>query len=328
MGGESRPRDSGQSIEDAVEREDVSFPQLFTAMYRQYRGEPDEREYWRKLYPDAHAAFEKKHGTIERSWFANEFAAGAAITSAGELLDDVWFNELSYDTSAAAGLWAELRELRDRIDINLAGDRRDREICVRGLYHVFTGLISALVVEWHAHEPDQPTDGKQLAAALAQVAKQRDAVERRYLAFAGTHAVHIYLKGAAFGTGAVAVVIAVVGLIFYLTDTSAFHWLPVMGAGAVGAVLSVLERNAAGTLNVQVEADQNKLVIGGMSRPAVGMLFGLAVYVLVEARLLPLDIPDSETVSRFYFAGIAFIAGFSERWAKDAIGAAEPPVSP
>lgn len=93
-------------------------------------------------------------------------------------------------------------------------------------------------------------------------------------------------------------------------------------AGAAGALLSVMARmtraRAADTLNVDAQIGQPLLALGGAFRPIVGSILGLAVFSLIQARLLPLAIP--EAVAGLYFVGsVAFLAGFSERLAQDAL---------
>jgi len=50
-------------------------------------------------------------------------------------------------------------------------------------------------------------------------------------------------------------------------------------------------------------------------------LFGAAFYVLINAGFLPVKIPSASPVA--LYASIAFLAGFSHRWAQDAFKSAE-----
>ena len=52
-------------------------------------------------------------------------------------------------------------------------------------------------------------------------------------------------------------------------------------------------------------------------------MFGLIVFALDRAGLLPLELPDSGDALYFY-AAIAFFAGFSERWAQSTLENAIP----
>ena len=90
-------------------------------------------------------------------------------------------------------------------------------------------------------------------------------------------------------------------------------------AGAVTSVLSqasferiLLDRRFGGTWNMLL----------GMFRPLIGALFGLAFYALLASRILPFAIPIGSGQTSF-FAGVAFLAGFSHRWAQDTISVAQ-----
>ena len=325
MEGDSRPRDSRESIKDAAERGKVSFSQVFAALYAQYdeRLTDEERASRVATYEGARRAFEDAHDGVVRSYHANEFPAGVALTGDGQLHDAVWVNTLAFDTTDAAGFWSELRTLRDRVDLNLPSDQADRRICLRGVFDLFAGLITAMVREWELpHDDGRPPPNEQFDRALAQLRQERDDLERRYLDFVRAHAHHVYLAGALLGMVPVLVVIGITWLVLDWSGEDAWPWVPVMAAGALGAVLSVLQRMTSGTLAVQIEAERRDLRYGGMTRPAVGVLSALALYILVEADLV-LSVPDDDATARFFFVAIAFFAGFSERFAKDAFGTAE-----
>ncbi len=63
------------------------------------------------------------------------------------------------------------------------------------------------------------------------------------------------------------------------------------------------------------------MTISGLSRPIVGALSGLALFVLVKGGIvLPFLNMTPDTDQRLFFAGIAILAGFSERLLKDVLG--------
>ncbi len=323
---EHQPRDSTQAIEAAIDREDVSFAQQFAALYDQYEKHISDEERRRRaaIYTEALACFDKSADGVERSWYADEFPAGVALTGDGSLHDGIWFNRLAYDTTDAARLWGDLRWLRDRVELNLPSDHPGRPTCLRGVFDLFAGAIAAMVREWHAYRGDR-TPSERFGQQLSLLAQQRDALEQRYLGFVRAQAHHVYLVGTMLGLVPVA---AVVGIVWYVLGTDgAWPWVPVMAAGALGAILSVLQRLTTGKLEVEIEARWRNLVTGGITRPVVGVLSALALYVIVEADLA-LVVPDDPTVRRFFFVAIAFFAGFSERFAKDAFSAAEGTAAP
>jgi hypothetical protein len=52
-------------------------------------------------------------------------------------------------------------------------------------------------------------------------------------------------------------------------------------------------------------------------RPLVGLVTALALYVLVEGGIMPIDLTDKGVDRAALLTGIAFIVGFSERLAQD-----------
>jgi hypothetical protein len=93
-------------------------------------------------------------------------------------------------------------------------------------------------------------------------------------------------------------------------------WVVTAGAGMIGAVLSVLQRMTTGSLAVSAEADRRLVWEVGLFRPLVGSILGVVSYVLIGGGLVSLRPPD-ESSRPLFFAGIAFLAGFSERFARD-----------
>jgi hypothetical protein len=97
--------------------------------------------------------------------------------------------------------------------------------------------------------------------------------------------------------------------------------LLVATAGAVGAVVSVLWRMTSDsfrmnlpTLSHEMKGTDLRLVAG--LRPVIGLVFGLASIALVMGAVIPVDTRTGATQTAL-FAGIAFLAGFSERLAQD-----------
>jgi hypothetical protein len=90
--------------------------------------------------------------------------------------------------------------------------------------------------------------------------------------------------------------------------------------GGIGAIASVMARITRGQL-LHIEARQGRAItyVAGAFRPIVGSVLALAIYVLVQAGLLPMEQPLLPPQSFYFSAGLGFIAGFSERWAQDTI---------
>lgn len=95
-------------------------------------------------------------------------------------------------------------------------------------------------------------------------------------------------------------------------------------AGATGSVVSILTR---------IEQYRNEeygdtllpIFIGGF-KPVIGAFFGILVFALVNSTLLPISITrdDARPATKWFaFLAIAFVIGFSERFAKDIVSQTE-----
>jgi hypothetical protein len=62
----------------------------------------------------------------------------------------------------------------------------------------------------------------------------------------------------------------------------------------------------------------------GAVRPFIGTVFGIIIYALDRAGLLPLQPPETGADPLYFYAAIAFFAGFSERWAQSTLKNAIP----
>jgi hypothetical protein len=103
-----------------------------------------------------------------------------------------------------------------------------------------------------------------------------------------------------------------------------------LGAGAIGAMISVMSRITGGK-RPEIDSDQNRSVtiLAGAFRPIVGAVFGAVLYALIIGGLVPIATPGTGPGAAdvgFFFAAIAFLAGFSERWAQDTIVQSTPGV--
>ena len=75
---------------------------------------------------------------------------------------------------------------------------------------------------------------------------------------------------------------------------------------------------------VDYEIGRQGLHILGSYRPLIGAITGLAVYFLAQTTLLQID----PSLKKFdFFVVLAFLAGFSERWAQVLLGGAQKGIS-
>jgi hypothetical protein len=96
-------------------------------------------------------------------------------------------------------------------------------------------------------------------------------------------------------------------------------------AGGLGALTSVLASATSGNIVLDRAAGSNWNRSLGAFRPIIGGLFGAAFFALINAGFLPVKIPSTNAIA--LYASIAFLAGFSQRWAQDTFKAAEGKIS-
>jgi hypothetical protein len=101
-------------------------------------------------------------------------------------------------------------------------------------------------------------------------------------------------------------------------------------AGALGAVVSVIQRINAGTFTLDYDVGRPYALFLGGLRPLIGGAFALVISFAFNGGLLHLPLAASETDGhrRLALLVLSFLAGFSERWAQDTLAAAVPAASP
>ena len=131
----------------------------------------------------------------------------------------------------------------------------------------------------------------------------------------------VYFQGMIWGG---AILAALVGAAFLLgwalgwldpEDVRVQVFFVTLAMGATGAMLSVMTRMAkANGFNIDYEVGRKPARFLGALRPWIGAMFALALYIAIRGGVIAV-LPEAEQTV-FFFAAIAFLAGFSERWAK------------
>ena len=93
--------------------------------------------------------------------------------------------------------------------------------------------------------------------------------------------------------------------------------------GGVGAIVSVMARMTTGALSIGHAAERRMLWLLGGFRVIIGTVLGSALCVLAQGGLVPIELPDDAGRVQAFYAGLAFLAGFGERWAQDMLGQAQ-----
>jgi hypothetical protein len=96
--------------------------------------------------------------------------------------------------------------------------------------------------------------------------------------------------------------------------------LAVVGAGALGAFVSVASRLTRGAPFVAYKQGPLRLAAFGALRPIVGSVLGAAACAFVAAGLASaIKVSPSNGKQALAYSVIAFLAGFSERFAQDVL---------
>jgi len=191
---------------------------------------------------------------------------------------------------------------------------KPRKICMRMTFNVITMLLGTLDNRIGRGEPASAFD--QSHADQRTLEHELESTEAYYLIAVRRAARIHYMLGMLIG-------LPLAGLVAYVLYT--FHELPTnmsiaFAAGAAGALVSVMERLTSGKLEMNHEAGRAINVTLGLIRPFIGALFAVALYFFVSGDLVSVfQLPDDPQSQRYFFAGLAFIAGFSERFAQDMV---------
>jgi hypothetical protein len=176
-------------------------------------------------------------------------------------------------------------------------------------------------------------DGKPSAEAVREAARVKngelDKVQQYYDLAANKQARIVYTGGMFLGllflllaAPLLALILDVFGVLSGDTQSEAEAFLACYGAGALGALVSVMSRMASdkGKFSLDYEVGRTAVRRLGMVRPVLGATFGIAAFLIVQSGVLQLDLDGD----RFYvLATAAFLAGFSERWTKVLLHGAE-----
>ena len=97
-------------------------------------------------------------------------------------------------------------------------------------------------------------------------------------------------------------------------------------AGAIGAVVSVVQRINSGSFELDYDVGGPYIFFLGGLRPLIGGAFAVAISFAFDGGLLHLPVAASESTNdrRLALLVISFLAGFSERFAQDTLTSVMP----
>jgi hypothetical protein len=283
----------------AARAQAVPFPELAYLHYQWRRAlettSPD-LDAKAKLYHDARAVFEAEHGAIVDEYWCWHVPSAVVLTEKPRrrLVSLVLRPRVAFHRASD---WAT----KDHPDVAEQVHRCD-EVAIRAT-QVLSGLrrriCLQLVMTSAAHLlsfVDTRAAHDRTKAVLRQEKEALDATFGYYCDAANGQAQIVYFT-------AMAIVAAVLGVV-----------------ALFGAVVSVIQRINSGHFNLTYDVGRPYVAFLGGLRPVLGAAFGLVLYFAVTSGLLTIfDIPEAGSERLFTFLVVAFLAGFSERWAQDTL---------
>jgi hypothetical protein len=326
----------------------VTFADL-ARVHHAWRLDPDDASLSAR-YREALTAFEYHHGEIDDAYWCLDRASGVAVTmqpmrrALGGRPRYRFHRATAWATQPDARV-ARLLNASDELGVRVSHILRgtSARVCM-GLVMNSSKSLLALV-----DAPAQPPD----AASRREIIKDEEAklkvTEREYRRTATRQAQLVYVAGAL--AGAIFLTALVLLVLWLISMRTQLAWLPrdrgtgaestvslsllylCAIAGGLGAIVSLIARINMNSCTVDYEAGRGVTFALGTLRPALGAVFGIAFYAAIISGLLDLfKVPTGGDTKQFYFfLVIAFLAGFSERWARDVlidVEGGKPPAAP
>jgi hypothetical protein len=342
-GAAARQPPTAEEYDEAIHRNVVTFEQVVAAAFgrRSVNHDSDDRQvharYFAPLlrnFADAHVCprTTRPHNGILRYYFASHIDAAAIMTADDGLY--VQFKPTGSNDGDFINLLIRLNGVHIKARHALQG--QDYRTIMES---VFTGIslcMSSLDLDWSSRP--EPADKKVVKRERARILRflqgECARAEQDLDNIIHRRAERTYFNGmlgAVLALGAAAVALA--NLLDHSGgfDTTYRYLLTVGLAGGIGATISVMWRITFGRFspsNAIIAFQRGKrasltLAILGAVRPFIGVVFGLIVFALDRAGLLPLKSPGNAD-DLYFYAAIAFFAGFSERWAQSTLKNAIP----
>jgi hypothetical protein len=285
---------------------------------------------WQKNSSNGHAAqaerayhevlhrFEVQHGRLVHSFWCTNVQSGLALTERNRKYHQNGLLSLHRETEWATkdfpDVAAQLHrcdELAVRARTVLTGVRQ--RICLQLVAASAAHLLSLVD---HANAADATAETK---AAVKEERQAIDRAERYYQEAANGQAEIVYFAGMAI----VALAVTFFALLFLR-----FEWrvgVAALVAGAVGAVVSVIQRINSRAFHVDYDVGKPYAFFLGGLRPLIGGAMAIAIAFAFDSGMLHLPIgnPTQEN-QRLALVVVSFLAGFSERWAQDTLASVVP----
>jgi hypothetical protein len=324
--------DRRDEFELAIKTKTVTLDQVVEANYGRFHGTNGLHG---ELYPRLLQSFAEQHGGISRSYFARHTESAVVLTKQKELF--VRVSTSDFDDAEFIGILSKLTLLHLQAREFLSDD--DFRISMDPVFNVITyclQVIDRITYRAEAQQQLLPKSSEQLRRELArqqQVVEEllRDEYSRAeddFYKVVQRNALVRYFYGMLAGVLGVGFAGWCLGFLYHGSVFGLDHsrMAAVLVAGAIGAFISVLTRMSSGRFalsrgTVALQQAKRKammlFVLGGF-RPVMGAVFAAALVSFQDSGLLPIQ-PADGVGQTTYYTGLAFLAGFSERWAQDMV---------
>jgi hypothetical protein len=285
-----------------------------------------------RAYQSRLERFQAVHGTIERAYWCTYEISAVAITEKEVRLP--WWRLRRTETRRrmhAETDWAtrhspELANQLHKID-NLAV-RADEILRGTSENIVMQLLLAAAshVLSYVDRQDGPPRDPTAIKKVVARSEGELADIRRHYRRAAENSSRIVYAGGMLRGVCLLAALTAIAGLILWGAHDFHRHRMPTwtllatIAAGGLGAAVSVLLRMAKGSFSQDYEVGRKTTRRLAMARPFVGAAFAVLIYLLLKSGLVHFGglTPEEQTI--YFYSAVAFLAGFSERWARVIVG--------
>jgi len=330
---------TGARAEATSTAEMVSFPELVWAHFlyqRELKEKQDlhsssEGEYRRRL-----DGFVGEQGELLNAYWCTTEASAVALTekSRPRVLGFLWrrlpeirfhaaTDWITKDAAEAAHTLHTCETLAIRVGEVLAGT--SERIAMQWILSV-SGYVLGLVDQCSG----KPSRSEQ-AVACRRARGELQKIEAYYDRAGEKSARLVYFWGmmagvaTLIGLALVAVGVAALFHSFHPHNANTQQFFAAYGMGAIGALVSVMTRMASAggkTFTLDYEVGRRSIRRLGSFRPFIGAIFALVLYFALRGNLLQIK-PATGHATIYFYAALAFLGGFSERWARVVLGSAE-----
>ena len=307
-------------LDAAIKDREVELRHIVIARFAIPDGDSTSSEYKSRITTAKTIYYES--WIIKELLFCDHIPAAVALKSAkagsGRLeIEFVYLAESTNDTDPdiEAAVW-EARTYY--LDADQCRSRLRFNSIVRNIF-----LIIASLLDLADKEARRECDAKHIKQTLPRINDELKQVGTEIKLALSVEARHQYLLGMFLGAVILVAVVIVIRWVVVPNLAPKVHidnlGLETVIAGGLGAVLSVMTRITANNLSVDPTTGTGLVRLAGGFRPLIGGIFAFAVYAFVKGGLLPIEVTVTGTGEIYFFLSVAFLAGFSERLAQDAV---------